>query len=66
MKRISIYILLMTAALLSSCKKTLDVNDNPNLPTDVQESLLLAPAELNISDFIYAGNASIIVQYFMQ
>lgn len=66
MKRISIYILLMTAALFSSCKKTLDVNDNPNLPTDVQESLLLAPAELNIADFVYAGNASIIVQYFMQ
>lgn len=66
MKRFSIYTLLVAAILLGSCKKILDVNDNPNLPTDVQESLLLAPAELNISDFVYAGSASTMVQYWMQ
>ena len=66
MKRFSIYTLLISAILMGSCKKTLDVNDNPNLPIDVQESLLLAPAELNISDFVYAGSASVMVQYWMQ
>jgi hypothetical protein len=66
MKRFSIYTFLIAALLWSGCKKTLDVNDNPNEPTDVQESLLLAPAELNISDFVYAGSASVMVQYWMQ
>src|SRR5687768_5986338 len=66
MKRFSIYTLLIAVLLSSGCKKILDVNDNPNEPTDVQESLLLAPAELNVSDFVYAGSASVMVQYWMQ
>ncbi|WP_183558885.1 SusD/RagB family nutrient-binding outer membrane lipoprotein [Mucilaginibacter sp. SP1R1] len=65
MKKISIYLLLLIVTL-SSCKKILDVNNDPNNPIDVQESLLLAPIELNVSDQVYAGNASIIVQNFMQ
>jgi hypothetical protein len=65
MKKITIYLLVLIA-LTSSCKKVLDVNKDPNNPIDVQESLLLAPVELNVSDQVYAGNASIIVQNFMQ
>jgi len=65
MKKISTYILLL-AVTLSSCKKTLDINKDPNNPIDVQESLLLAPIELNVSDQVYAGNASIDIQNFMQ
>ncbi|MDR6942741.1 SusD/RagB family nutrient-binding outer membrane lipoprotein [Mucilaginibacter pocheonensis] len=65
MKKISIYVLVILI-LTSSCKKVLDVNKDPNNPTDVQEALLLSPIELSVSDQVYAGNASIIVQNFMQ
>jgi len=62
-----IYILCLFAAFgLSSCKKLLDVNNDPNRPVDVQASLILAPAGLAISDYLYAGNANIIVQDWLQ
>ncbi|SFD61582.1 Starch-binding associating with outer membrane [Chitinophaga sp. CF118] len=50
----------------SGCKKFLDVNKNPNNPEDVQESLILSPVEVAISDFISAGNAPIITQNYVQ
>lgn len=59
-------IILLMAIGLSSCKKILDVNDDPNRPIDVQESLVLAPVELAISDYLYAGNANIIIQDWVQ
>ena len=63
----SLFIILITAGLFTTgCQKFLDVNKNPNNPTDVQESLLLAPIEQNISDNVQGGNASIIVQNFLQ
>lgn len=66
MKKI-FYILVITATvLIAGCQKFLDVNKDPNNPTDVQESLLLAPVEQNISDNIQGGNASINIQNYLQ
>ncbi|MEP7144190.1 MAG: SusD/RagB family nutrient-binding outer membrane lipoprotein [Ferruginibacter sp.] len=62
----SFFILTLFISTLSGCKKFLDVNTDPNNPVDVQESLILAPAELNISDNIFAGNAAIIIQNYLQ
>lgn len=66
MKKLTLYMLLFAVVVLGSCKETLDINDNPNAPIDVQESLLLPPIELNIADQVYGGSASIILQYWMQ
>ncbi|MBS1746778.1 MAG: SusD/RagB family nutrient-binding outer membrane lipoprotein [Bacteroidetes bacterium] len=66
MKKI-FYILTITVAVLTTgCQKFLDVNKDPNNPTDVQESLLLSPVEQNISDNIQGGNASINIQNYVQ
>jgi len=61
MKKITIAFLVY-ATTLGGCKKYLDVNKDPNNPVDVQEALLLAPIETNISDNVYAGNAPVIIQ----
>ncbi|WP_207531743.1 SusD/RagB family nutrient-binding outer membrane lipoprotein [Desertivirga arenae] len=66
MKKLTLYMLLFAVVVLGSCKETLDINDNPNAPIDVQESLLLPPIELNIADQVYGGSASIILQYWLQ
>ena len=66
MKKIAFLVLACFAIALGSCKKYLDVNTDPNNPVDVQSSLILAPVELNISDNVYAGNAAVILQYFVQ
>lgn len=39
-----------------SCKKYLDVNHDPNNPTNVQESLILFPAEMGLTTAIAAGS----------
>jgi len=65
MKKIYIAFLL-TGLSLSGCKKILDVNNDPNRPIDVQASLILPPVELAVSDYLYAGNANITVQDFIQ
>ncbi len=65
MKKFAI-LLLLTTVSLAGCKKLLDVNDDPNNPIDVQVSLILPPAELAISDYLYSGNANIIMQDWMQ
>jgi hypothetical protein len=66
MKRSVIIISLLAAITLSACKKYLDVNQNPNVPSDVSESLLLAPIEAGISQYIAAGNAASLVNQWMQ
>ncbi|HEX5154305.1 MAG TPA: SusD/RagB family nutrient-binding outer membrane lipoprotein [Parafilimonas sp.] len=62
-----VFLLLITAGLITTgCKKFLDVNKDPNNPTDVQESLLLAPIEQNISDNIQGGFGSVNIQNYVQ
>ena len=60
MKKI-IYSLIVAGALLQvgGCKKFLDVNDDPNNPTDVSEALVLAPVETQIATNIAAGSYSV-------
>lgn len=65
MKKFTILLLLATVGL-TGCKKLLDVNQDPNNPIDVQVSLILPPAEMAISDYLYAGNANIVIQDWMQ
>ncbi len=68
--RTSSYILLI-ALCITGCKKFIDVNNDPNNPLTVQEALILAPVELNISSVIAGGAgdnglAAILVNHFMQ
>ncbi|WP_437921830.1 SusD/RagB family nutrient-binding outer membrane lipoprotein [Sphingobacterium sp. LRF_L2] len=67
MKKIYAY-LIGACTLLSqaSCDKFLDVNENPNQPADVQESLLLPAIEYNLVNNVVAGWASIDAAHFMQ
>jgi len=65
MKKFAIIFLLATVSL-GGCKKILDVNDDPNRPIEVQEALILAPVEVAVSDYLYAGNANIIIQDWLQ
>jgi hypothetical protein len=62
------YILFLCCILtgFSGCKKFVDVNQNPNSPTDVSEALILAPVEVSISSSLFAGNVSNIVLQYMQ
>jgi hypothetical protein len=62
----SLLIFTFVASVLTGCKKFLDVNDNPNVPSSVSESLRLAPLEAGISQYIAAGNASSLVNQWMQ
>jgi hypothetical protein len=66
MKRPLIKISLLAALTLSACNKFLDVNTNPNVPSDVSESLLLAPLEAGVSQYIAAGNAATMINQWMQ
>lgn len=61
-----LYLLPSLLLLLAGCTKFLDVNQDPNRPADVEESLLLPPLELNTSDNVYAGLAATLAQNFMQ
>lgn len=66
----SLYILLIALLVIETgCKKFIDVNQDPNNPTDVQEALILAPVELAISHRVVAGNgglAPVLAQHYMQ
>lgn len=66
MKKITTAILAATLIISAGCKKFIDVNDNPNNPTDVQESLILAPLELAISHSLYGGYASVLSLHYTQ
>jgi hypothetical protein len=66
MKRSFIIIITLAATVFTGCKKFLDVNDNPNVPSTVSESLMLAPLEAATSQYIAAGNGSSLVNQWMQ
>jgi hypothetical protein len=59
---------------VGGCKKFLDVNSDPNNPTDVSEALVLAPVETEIATNIAAGSYSVqfingpalVTSYWMQ
>ncbi|MBS1661973.1 MAG: SusD/RagB family nutrient-binding outer membrane lipoprotein [Bacteroidetes bacterium] len=70
MKKIILYTgVLALFAASTGCKKYLDINQNPNSPTSVQEKLLLAPIEVNVANAIAAGGeatAATFTNHFMQ
>lgn len=50
--------ILPIAFLLGSCKKTLDINDNPNEPTTLSVEILLPSIERNLGDGLAMGSGS--------
>ncbi|MFC6103300.1 SusD/RagB family nutrient-binding outer membrane lipoprotein [Olivibacter domesticus] len=66
MKSYIAYITTFAALTFSSCEKFLDVNENPNQPSTVQESLILPAIEFNLVHNVVAGWASINAAHFMQ
>jgi len=66
MKKIIFLIVSFAAFFTSGCKKFIDVNQDPNRPTDVQEALILSPVELSISHNLHAGFAAILAQHYTQ
>ncbi|GAA0525786.1 SusD/RagB family nutrient-binding outer membrane lipoprotein [Chitinophaga japonensis] len=66
MNRILFIIAAAVCLFTGSCKKFIDVNEDPNRPTAVGEAAILAPAELAISHGLHGGNAAIIVQEYLQ
>ncbi|MGN6210907.1 SusD/RagB family nutrient-binding outer membrane lipoprotein [Parafilimonas sp.] len=63
-KIISTVIFIFFAA--TGCKKFLDINDDPNNPLAVSESLILSPAEVTLSTSIVGGYNGTITAYWMQ
>lgn len=66
MKSYIAYLATFAAFTFSSCEKFLDVNENPNQPATVQESLTLPAIEYNLVHHVVAGWASINAAHFMQ
>lgn len=66
MKTYISYIATFAALSFSSCEKFLDVNENPNQPSAVQESLILPAIEYNLVHNVVAGWGSINAAHFMQ
>ena len=71
--RTTTYLLLLVLCFATGCKKYIDVNNDPNNPTTVQEALILAPVELNLSSvltggatFNSTGMAAILANHYMQ
>lgn len=71
--RITTYLLLLAGCLTTGCKKFIDVNNDPNNPTSVQEALILSPVELNLSTVLTGGSyynstgfAAILANHYMQ
>lgn len=64
----NIFLSLMAIIMLATtgCKKFIDVNNNPNVPTDVTEDLILSPVELNIAHAVSAGFDFAVVNHWMQ
>ena len=58
-------LLVIGGLTMVSCKKTLDVNTDPNNPTDVPTTVLLPSAQVNLA-FTLGGNASRYTGAFIQ
>jgi hypothetical protein len=65
MKKISL-IIAVAGCLFAGCKKFIDVNEDPNRPTSVQESAILPPLEVAVSHGLVGGNAAVIIQEYLQ
>jgi len=61
-----IFILYSILLLLSGCKKYIDVNQDPNNPADVRESLILAPVEVAISQLQNGGRGVYVTAMYLQ
>jgi hypothetical protein len=69
MKKIYFVISFVCMVSFTGCKKYIDVNNDPNRPIDVKESLILPPVQMLISQNINAagdGNLSIVLQQYVQ
>ncbi len=66
MKNISFSFLFLIFLFSSGCKKFIDVNQNPNNPSNVAEPILLSPIEAAIAENVAQGNASLLVNEWMQ
>src|SRR5919202_1701842 len=66
MKKILYSTCLLILIFTVGCKKYIDVNQNPNNPTDVQESLILPAVEVAISHNVHGGFASVLALHYTQ
>lgn len=69
MNKLILYSGILVLFAATGCKKFVDVNQDPNNPTSVQEKILLAPIEVNIANAVAAGGESAAATYtnhFMQ
>ena len=66
MKKIILSLLISLLLATTGCKKFIDVNDNPNVPTDVNEGLILSPVELDIAHSVSTGFDFAVVNHWMQ
>lgn len=66
MKKSNIALAIVAIAMLSGCKKFLDINKDPNHPLQVKESLILTPVEITTATNIVGGFAGTTTAYWMQ
>ncbi|MFC0773492.1 SusD/RagB family nutrient-binding outer membrane lipoprotein [Terrimonas alba] len=66
MKKIILSISVILLIATTGCKKFIDVNDNPNVPIDVSEGLILSPVELDIAHTVSTGFDFAVVNHWMQ
>ncbi len=69
MKKILISLISLTVLFSTGCEDFIDVNENPNAPTDVSEKLLLAPIQYSIAHDITTGpeaHVATFVNHYMQ
>lgn len=60
-----LYAFICIVLLLSSCDKFLDINENPNFPTDVSDELLLTSSIAAVTN-VYAADWGIIGSFWSQ
>ncbi len=64
MKRVTI-LLSFIVLMFASCKNFLDINENPNFPTDVSAELLLTAAQVSTTN-VYAADWGLIGSFWSQ